>query len=707
MNQQSMTRMLTRIRLINWHYFSNETIQVKGSFLLSGDNSSGKSTILDAIQMVLTTSTRNFNEAAHEKSKRSLKGYVRGKTGVEGQTYKIPANKSTISYVALEFYEPRKERYFVLGVKLDSPNEEAEIKKSWFCEEGTLDALTFLADGKPATDQQFKKNGQRVTLLRQTSDAKERFRRRMGNLGGAFFDLIPKSMAFRPMNDIKSFINQYILPEHPISTETLRENIQNLQEMQRLVKELKRQIGQLDEIISVYQKVRDTQRQHKEIELLLDYARQDSARQQIDVLTRERLALDQQKRVCEEQKLIENQNLASEQAALASIQAAIGSSENGHLIRTLEQEIKTLEGDAGRISAQVRTLEKQIQLAKAVQKALPGAQDAVQLGEMLQAGTQTDLDARHANIIAMQQQAEKQAETLRLESANLHNQRQQLREQIGCLQEEIGKLEKNRFSYPKSTELLRARIAQEFARRSIDAPISVFAEMLEIKEPEWQNALEGYLNTQRFYLVVPPEYYGIAAQVYDKHKSTIHSVALVNTQALNLDNHAEPDSLAAVVTSENRYAMAYVCDVLNRVKRCQSVDELKKHSAAITAGCMLYQAKALRKLNPAIYEEPYIGRRALQQQLENKRSQLAQLSEQLKQNQSQYSANQQQIAQLTRCKFDLLLEHLSAPIRAAEVARRMTEKKAELQEAQNNPTYLELQMKYDQCQKRLTEIQSR
>lgn len=57
----------------------------------------------------------------------------------------------------------------------------------------------------------------------------------------------------------------------------------------------------------------------QEIELLLDYARQDSARQQIDVLTRERLTLEQQKRVCEEQKLIENQNLALKQAALASI----------------------------------------------------------------------------------------------------------------------------------------------------------------------------------------------------------------------------------------------------------------------------------------------------------------------------------------------------------------------------------------------------
>ena len=81
---------LTKIKLINWHYFQNETINVDGSFLLSGENASGKSTILDAIQLVLTTSAKSFNLATtvgEKRSKRDLKGYVRCKTGEEGNTY--------------------------------------------------------------------------------------------------------------------------------------------------------------------------------------------------------------------------------------------------------------------------------------------------------------------------------------------------------------------------------------------------------------------------------------------------------------------------------------------------------------------------------------------------------------------------------------------------------------------------------------------
>ena len=39
---------------------------------------------------------------------------------------------------------------------------------------------------------------------------------------------------------------------------------------------------------------------------------------------------------------------------------------------------------------------------------------------------------------------------------------------------------------------------------------------LKCDDPEWQNAVEGYLNTQRFHLLVEPEDYDLAASAYDK-----------------------------------------------------------------------------------------------------------------------------------------------------------------------------------------------
>ena len=146
---QQTKKILTKLRLINWHYFADETITLKNTNLFSGENGAGKSTILDAIQLVLTTNSRKFNQAANAESRRTLKGYVRGKTGEEGSEY--IRTGAVISYIALEVYEESRQRYFVLGVKMDSPDSESDIRKKWFCEEGTLDGLTFKVNNKPAT----------------------------------------------------------------------------------------------------------------------------------------------------------------------------------------------------------------------------------------------------------------------------------------------------------------------------------------------------------------------------------------------------------------------------------------------------------------------------------------------------------------------------------------------------------------------------
>ena len=246
MNQTMKT--LTKIRLINWHYFTNETISVKGSVLFSGENASGKSTILDAIQMVLTTNSTKLNPAANARSKRDLRGYVRCKTGDEGNTY-ARGEGPVISYVALEFYEESKKRSFVLGVKMDSPDVEADIAKKWFCVEGTLDSLTFIVNGKPALDKEFTQNNKRVQLESQVGRARENVKIRLGHLDDTFQDMILKAMAFRPMDHVKDFINKFILPKNIIHTDVLQDNIRNLREMQKLINEVKVQICQLHEII--------------------------------------------------------------------------------------------------------------------------------------------------------------------------------------------------------------------------------------------------------------------------------------------------------------------------------------------------------------------------------------------------------------------------------------------------------------------------
>lgn len=76
---------LKKILLINWLYFSKELIEVDEINFLTGKNGAGKSTVIDALQIVLLgeTNARNFNQAANEKSQRTLGWIPAGRHGRE------------------------------------------------------------------------------------------------------------------------------------------------------------------------------------------------------------------------------------------------------------------------------------------------------------------------------------------------------------------------------------------------------------------------------------------------------------------------------------------------------------------------------------------------------------------------------------------------------------------------------------------------
>ena len=80
---------LKKILLINWLYFSKELIEVGDINFLTGKNGAGKSTVIDALQIVLLgeTNARNFNQAANEKSQRTLEWMITARIPVVVRTF--------------------------------------------------------------------------------------------------------------------------------------------------------------------------------------------------------------------------------------------------------------------------------------------------------------------------------------------------------------------------------------------------------------------------------------------------------------------------------------------------------------------------------------------------------------------------------------------------------------------------------------------
>ena len=102
-------------------------------------------------------------------------------------------------------------------------------------------------------------------------------------------------------------------------------------------------------------------------------------------------------------------------------------------------------------------------------------------------------------------------------------------------------------------------VQEEFAGIGREIQPGVLCEMLEIKDEEWRNAVEGYLNTQRFYVLVEPENFDIALGIYDRlrREKKVYGVGLINTKDLEKYDTAPAGTLAEVVTSQNKYARQY------------------------------------------------------------------------------------------------------------------------------------------------------
>ncbi len=115
-------KLLKKLLLINWHYFRYQLVELDKINFLTGVNASGKSTLIDALQLLLLGDTAGgfFNKAANEKSRRSLRGYLRGEVAEndeEGLVYLRTGNFT--SYIVGEFEDMARSRLFCLGVVFD------------------------------------------------------------------------------------------------------------------------------------------------------------------------------------------------------------------------------------------------------------------------------------------------------------------------------------------------------------------------------------------------------------------------------------------------------------------------------------------------------------------------------------------------------------------------------------------------------------
>lgn len=632
---------LTRVKLINWHRFTNTMIDLENSVLISGENGAGKSTLLDAVQFVVTCSANYFNKAAHENGKRKLTGYIRCKTGRENKPYERTGEIS--AHVALEFYEEQRQKYFIVGAVVDSASEGQEKTIRYLMDGERLDDALFFQGKIPKSISQFRtSNGKKIKIWCTTEkDAKQMIKNRFGRLEDKFFKLIPKAMAFRPIDDIKDFVYSYVLDEKEVNIDILRENVRTYQDLQHTLDNIKLRMGRLEKIEGFHRQVEEGTQKDQMYEYFLDRIEADILTEEIKQLEsaivhdnyrlegwhQEIMAVRKEK---SERQTIRD-NLYTE---LASDKDFIARDEQTKKLQMLEEkqiqlfkEREQLMESVGRAKAEVNRLLK-----------VPDADDcirdySVQLGQLEKSVQVSEFKDTLLKVISYKNQMSRKVYQRRAELDLI------IRELAGEKKEwdlKIENLMKKKLSYPEDVTRVIEAVREEFVRIGRTPEPRVLCEMLEITDDAWRNAVEGYLNTQRFYILVEPDNFDIALGTYDRlrREKRTYGVGLINTQNLDKYDTAPEGSLATVVTSGNRYAKRYINMVLGKVMMCDHYSHLKNYKTAITKECMRYQNHVANAIKPAIFETPYIGKNAIRVQLEQAKAKSKETERQLKEKQN-------------------------------------------------------------------------
>lgn len=154
--------------------------------------------------------------------------------------------------------------------------------------------------------------------------------------------------------------------------------------------------------------------------------------------------------------------------------------------------------------------------------------------------------------------------------------------QLQQLEQEIQQLSNLHVSYPphvlQALEAIREQCPQ--------ASPKVLCDYVEVTDPEWQMAIEGYLGGARFSLLVELEHEATAIEIVRnlpnrKNKARVIQGKQAQKDAQRLD--AQAGSIVDVMTFDHKVAEYYLCASYGNVQRVEDTDTLRHTRRGLTS----------------------------------------------------------------------------------------------------------------------------
>ena len=535
---------------------------------------------------------------------------------------------------------------------------------------------------------------------------------RFGRIENKFFSLIPKALAFRPIHDIKDFVYSYVLDAKEVNIDILRENVRTYQDLERTLDSVKQRMRKLEQIEKYHDRVMERLQKDRMYEYLLQQVKLDITKEMVQKTEGDiRWEENRLKEIEEKLRQLSGER-DQKQEMETSLRVELKQSSDFLALEEQKKERERLKSEEERYLDEKRDLTRSIRRASDMAVRLLGAsygepciqRYSEQLRDVDSIADLADLKQLTEQVIqyknTMYGKRQRQIAELQV---NLNKEKQER----GELSEKIKRLEKKKLTYPEGVERVMTAIKEAFAEIGRRSEPYVLCELLEITDAQWRDAVEGYLNTQRFYILVEPDSFDIALGIYDRlrKEGKAYGVGLINTQRMEEYEDAMPGTLAMAVTSKNKYARRYIHMILGKVHLCERYEDLKKYPISITKECMRYQNRVASAIRPEVFGVPFIGNHALKVQLEQAKKQKNILDESISGMEKRLSELNDAFA-LLGTEADVDINYRLDVLSELRAVRKRIEKCQEnIRTLEENSTLIQKQIQLEALKKQVDQIQ--
>lgn len=620
-------KILKKIQLVNWHYFSFETLDFGKINFLTGKNASGKTTIIDAIQLLFLGDTAGhfFNKSASDKSSRTLNGYLRCEIGDDNAGNPVYKRNGRFSnYLAAELYDDRLEDYFTIGCCFDC-FDDLTFNAKYFSYNAPLPSSKFL---KGKTPVEMKELRAYVFAEFPTSDFsffetntsyRDFIKRKFGDIGTNFFSLFKKSIPFAPITNIESFITDYVCDvKNNIDISSMQENIRNYTQLEFEAAILQKRVDSLSNICSLYDDLH-TQRTNLALKRYTKFKAEktmkakylDNLNARLDEYSQDLTDQSSLLSACRtkiKELELKREKLITERASSNEFQ------QKSYLINqeeTLKSKIQELENQVefitrnmlnyknkwlntlNNVSSNLRELNN-TELSNALLAVKVEFNRLPNTSQELYNITDESLKVLQHAIHTFKDVVSDNYRSYRLEAL-------EYKKQIENYENEINTINSGKKTYDYKLLTLQNLIAEGLSSRyNKTVDVNILADLLEVKHEVWRRPIEAYLGPQRFYLVVDPEYVDEAIAIYDANKVeyNLNEYGIIDTDKIgSLNPNIEKRALSEELTTANKFARKFIDNLLGTLIKCDDVKELRNNRRSITSSGMIYQNFVARQLN--------------------------------------------------------------------------------------------------------------